>query len=292
MNLKLESLLDQGSRFLIQRGFEPRDAKREAERLLASSLRVSRSEMLQAKPSSVETSMERDFLSLLEKRAQHVPLQYLEGETDFMDFPFRVTPDVLIPRPETENLVERILVERSLPTKILDIGTGSGCILLSLLKYFQDASGVGIDISEKALEIARENAKRLDVANRVSFQKADLLNDFSGSGFDLIVSNPPYVSEEEWKTLSAEVKQEPRGALIAGPTGLECYEKIIANAAKFLVRGGRIFFEVGWNQAEQVAGMLVAAGFHEVKIFKDDFGVERIVRAENLKVKTDLKSKN
>ena len=278
MNLKLESLLDQGSRFLIQRGFEPRDAKREAERLLAFSLRISKSEIFQ-NPSSVETSTERDFLSFLEKRARHVPLQYLEGETDFMDFPFRVTPDVLIPRPETENLVERILVERSLPSKILDIGTGSGCILLSLLKYFQNASGVGIDISEKALEVARENAQRLGVTNRVSFQKADLLNNFSGSGFDLIVSNPPYVSEEEWESLSAEVKQEPRGALIAGPTGLECYEKIIAKAAKFLVPGGKIFFEVGWNQADQVSGMLSGAGFENVQKFSDDFGIERIIVA-------------
>ncbi|MBI4970472.1 MAG: peptide chain release factor N(5)-glutamine methyltransferase [Candidatus Omnitrophica bacterium] len=281
MNPKLVMLLDQGSQFLVQQGFKREEARREAERLLASSLRISKPEMLRDNPSFVEVSMERDFLFLLQQRAGHVPLQYLEGEVDFMDFPFRVTPDVLIPRPETENLIERILVHGSLPTRILDIGTGSGCILLSLLKYFSGSSGLGIDISERALEIARENAGRLGLTERVSFQTGDLLSGLADQQFDLIVSNPPYVREVDWNDLSAEVKQEPREALVAGPSGLECYEKIIATAQKHLVPGGKIFFEVGWNQADQVAEMLAASGYQKVKKFLDDFGVERIVKAEN-----------
>ena len=281
MSPKLVMLLDQGSQFLAQQGFEPREARREAERLLAFSLGISKSEVLQQNPSFIEESMERDFLSLLKKRGEHVPLQYLEGEVEFMDFSFRVTPDVLIPRPETENLVERILLECSLPSNILDIGIGSGCILLSLLKYFPESFGTGIDISECALKVARENAERLGVADRVLLLSGNLLEDFSDKQFDLIVSNPPYVSGEDWKSLSLEVKQEPREALVAGPSGLECYERIIANAKKYLMPSGKIFFEVGWDQADSVMEILNSAGFKNIQKFKDDFGIERIVKAEN-----------
>lgn len=284
MNPKLESLIDQGSEFLVEQGFEPAEARRNSERLLQSSLRISKLDLFQKAPPIVE-STKRDFLSLLQKRADRTPLQYLEGEVDFMDFSFQVSPDVLIPRPETENLIERILIEfkggTDKPIRILDIGTGSGCILLALLKYFPSSSGVGIDISENALNVAKENSERLELASRVSFQVSDLLENLKEENFDLIVSNPPYVSEEDWKQLTPEVKQEPYQALVSGPSGFECYERIISRAKSFLSPDANLFFEVGWNQADPVRTMLEQAGFRAVQKFLDDFGIDRIVKAIN-----------
>jgi len=285
MNPELKLLIDQGSKFLVEQGFEPSEAYRDSERLLQSTLRVSKQEFYQNTPSFIAESMERDFLSLLQKRAVRIPLQYLEGEIDFMDFSFRISPDVLIPRPETENLVERILVELKIemdrPIKILDIGTGSGCILLALLKYFPRSSGVGIDISKGALDIARKNAVRLEVESRAFFQVSDLFESLNPGSFDLIVSNPPYVSLGEWSQLSPEVKQEPYEALVAGPSGFEYYERIISKVKRFISPGGYLFFEVGWNQADQVVAMLEQAGFSKTQKFLDDFGIDRIVKAIN-----------
>lgn len=277
-NQNLMALIDDGSQLLILKGVRESEARIEAERLLRSKLGLSQSELILKSPSRIEASVERDFLSLLEKRASGVPLQYLEGAVDFMDFSFRVRPGVLIPRPETENLIERILI--CLPRfegKILDIGTGSGCILLSLLKYFPASSGLGIDISRKALEVACENARTLNLENRIEFQMSDVFEKLGSQRFDLIVSNPPYIASGEWNNLALEVKQEPCEALIAGPTGLEYFEKIISRAKDFLTPRGAIFFEVGWNQADEVRQMLEISGFGVVEVFKDDFGVERIV---------------
>ncbi len=302
MTSPLLALLDRGSRFLVTQGFEPDDARRDAERLALKSLGINRLEMYKT-PSFIDESMERDFLSLLEKRADHIPLQYLEEEVKFMDFSFRVTPDVLIPRPETENLVERVLTEFPLThslspnggegrvrRRILDIGTGSGVILLSLLKYFPESSGVGSDISRKALQVARENAGKLNVLARADFRESNVFRAFENEQFDLIVSNPPYIAQADWNGLSAEVKNEPAEALIAGPRGTEIYEVIIRQAGKFLSPGGVLFFEVGWNQAEIVSGLLQSAGF-SVRVFRDDFGINRIIKSEILNPKIETKDK-
>lgn len=287
MSQPLSALVEKGSAYLAERGFGEKEAKGEVERLLLHCLGISKSEWCQYRenPSFIDDSMERDFLSLLEKRASRMPLQYLEGEAAFMDFSFRVSPDVLIPRPETENLVEKVLEtfkgRENEPLRILDVGTGSGCILLSLLRYFPHASGVGTDLSERALRVAVQNARALDVEERVSFRLEKLLDDLARDRFDLIVSNPPYVSSAEWESLSEEVKREPREALVAGPTGLECYVRMIPLAQQFLRPGGHLFFEVGWTQADCVVELLEQAGFREVQKFHDDCGIERIVTGES-----------
>ena len=280
----LYELIEEGSKFLVEQGFHVEDAKRDAERLLLRSLGISKSEIILTNPSSFDETVKRDFLSLLEKRGRHVPLQYIEGDTDFMDFSFRVSPDVLIPRPETENLVQRILVECGARAgeslTILDIGTGSGCILLSLLKYFPKSFGVGVDISEKAIAMAKENVARLGLRRQARFLASDFFDALGKEKFDLIVSNPPYVSDIEWMGLAPEVKQEPRIALVSGSTGLESYKKIISDAREFLKEDGSLFFEVGWNQADLVCELLESEGFKSVKKFLDDFGIERIVTAQ------------
>ncbi|MBI4397516.1 MAG: peptide chain release factor N(5)-glutamine methyltransferase [Candidatus Omnitrophica bacterium] len=285
MSLRPETLLTEGLDCLVARGMSRGEARRQVERLMAKCLGLNKREMIQM-PSGVDDSIRRDFLSALHKRSNGIPLQYVEEESEFMDFTFRISPDVLIPRPETENLVERILLElegwKKRSFKILDIGTGSGVILLSLLKYFPESAGMGSDICEKALSIAGTNAERLGVSGRVTFVQSDVFDAFGGDErFDCIVSNPPYIPERDWQALDEAVKQEPVCALIAGPTGLEFYRRIVPAAEKFLKPGGFLFFETGWNQASEVAWLCRSCGFSDVASFKDDFGIERIIKAEH-----------
>ncbi len=277
------SLIDEGSRLLVESGIEPREARIQSERLLFHRLGISKSQMAEIKPSIIDETMKRDFLSLLGKRSHHVPLQYLEGTASFMDFEFRVTPDVLIPRPETENLVERIVLcfkKRSLESlRILDLGTGSGCIILSLLKYFPASIGTGTDISKEALVVAENNARRLEVERRINWIHSDFFEGISGGKYDVIVSNPPYISEPEWLGLAEEVRQEPYQALVPGPAGFESYEKIITRAAEYLNPDGFLFFEAGYNQALKIKNLLMRNSFKNIQIFRDDNGIERIVQA-------------
>ena len=210
-----------------------------------------------------------------------MPVAYIVGYREFMGLRFLVTPDVLIPRPDTEILVEAAL-ERlaALPApRLLDVGTGSGAILLSLLAKLPQAEGVAVDISPAALEVARQNAAALGLAERVSFCCGDLYEPVTGT-FDAVLSNPPYIPESDLESLAPEVHKEPRGALAAGEDGLVFYRRLTARGAQFVRPGGFFAAEVGVFQAAAVAALVSRMeGFGEAEILKDYGGIERVVLA-------------
>lgn len=224
----------------------------------------------------IEEEKMQDFLQLIEKRAVHIPLQHLTGEQNFMGLDFLVNEHVLIPRQDTEILVEEIMRDLHDGIRILDMCTGSGCILLSLLHYSNDCSGVGVDVSEDTLAVARQNADKLAEKQAV-FIQSDLFEKVEGS-FDLIVSNPPYIRSQEIAGLMPEVREhEPHLALDGKDDGLHFYREIIKGTMLHLKRGGQLFFEIGYDQGEAVQALLAANGYTEIAVVKDYAGLDRVV---------------
>ena len=226
------------------------------------------------------------FHDALDSYARGIPVQYITGEAEFMGFDFDVNPSVLIPRPETEILVERVLtlIERegiSEPS-ILDLGTGSGAIAVSLTKLSPSCKMVASDVSEEALEVSRENAAANGVGDRIEFILSDLFERIPGRRkFDLVISNPPYVPSEDYDSLPPEVRSEPKIALDGGQKGLEFYKKIIPDAAKRLDRGGYLILEIGYGQARAIKDLFKSAGsYGDIEILKDYNDIDRIVFAK------------
>ncbi|UWQ20823.1 peptide chain release factor N(5)-glutamine methyltransferase [Jannaschia sp. W003] len=217
------------------------------------------------------------FEALVARRAAREPVSHILGRRDFWRHAFRVTADVLDPRPETERLVEAAL-ERPF-RRVLDLGTGSGCILLSLLAERTDATGLGTDVSDAALAVARGNADALGLRARAEFARADWLDGIDGA-FDLVVSNPPYVAEAEMAALAPELGFEPRGALTPGGDGLGAYRRIAAEAPARMTPGARLLLEIGPTQAAAVSELLAAAGFARIAVLDDLDGRNRVVRGE------------
>jgi len=236
----------------------------------------------------------------LARRATGVPAQYITGHQEFWGLDLIVSPAVLIPRPETEHVVETVLELVSADSKqsqetrtgmsaphglsvprglrIVDVGTGSGAIALALAKELPFAEIHATDISAEALELARANAARHELISRIEFHRADLLDGFSPASFDIVVSNPPYVGESEEDSVQLEVrKSEPRGAVFAGPTGLEVIERLIPQAQKALSPGGWLVFEISGTIADGVRRLL--SGWSEVAITNDLQGIARVARA-------------
>ncbi|MBQ2405395.1 MAG: peptide chain release factor N(5)-glutamine methyltransferase [Lachnospiraceae bacterium] len=230
--------------------------------------------------------MEEQFYKMvIEKRAKRIPLQHITGEQEFMGLTFRVNENTLIPRQDTEVLVEEALRELSDGMRILDVCTGSGCILLSLMKYSNECEGIGLDISAKALEVAKENARLLNVQN-VDFVESDLFealeNEKVNVGkdrfFDIIISNPPYIESAVIETLMPEVKDhEPMLALDGKEDGLFFYRKIVDKAPEYIRKGGKLLFEIGYNQGEAVRQLMLDKGFTKVEVIKDFAGLDRVV---------------
>jgi release factor glutamine methyltransferase len=246
------------------------------------------------------------YAGLLDRRRKGEPIQYITGETEFYGLPFRVTPDVLIPRPETEYLVEKVLalvseklgapsltrilgqgwestIPKDIPAmrhlRILDIGSGSGAIAVALAYKLSQAQITAIDISAPALAVAEENAKRNDVAIR--FLHGDLLAPVAEERFDIIVSNPPYVSTTDRDKLSVEVRDhEPTLALFAGEDGLEIYRRLIPQAFDALASGGFIALEIGYGQQPAIQALLAAAGFDGIQFTPDLQGIPRVASAK------------
>lgn len=241
------------------------------------------------------------YCGLIERRAVHVPLQHLTGEQDFMGLTFLVNKDVLVPRQDTEVLVEEAMKHLHDGMRILDMCTGSGCILLSLLHYSNDCEGVGVDLSARALSVAGKNyeilrTRRPDMKAR--FLEGDLFeglvpeaeneadrktaaDDETNDGekrFDIIASNPPYIKTDVIDTLMPEVREhEPVMALDGGTDGLAFYRRIAGDAVAYLNGGGMLFFEIGCEQAADVCKIMEAAGFREVEVVKDFAGLDRVV---------------
>lgn len=225
----------------------------------------------------VSPDQQKRFEELIAKRSMHIPLQHLTGEQDFMGLTFAVNEHVLIPRQDTEILVEEVMRDLHDGVHILDMCTGSGCILLSLLHYSNDTTGVGADLSEEALKVAQANAERFGMAERVRFVHSDLFEAIDET-FDIIVSNPPYIRTDVIETLMPEVRDhDPRMALDGTADGLYFYGRIIEESEKYLKRGGQLFFEIGHDQAEDVVTLMQHHGYKEIEVKKDYAGLDRVV---------------
>lgn len=216
------------------------------------------------------------YRECIEKRAGHIPLQHITGEQEFMGLSFRVNDQVLIPRQDTETLVEEALKYAMPGMRVLDLCTGSGCILISLLHFCPGLTGVGSDISAEALKMARTNGQRLHVEDRAQWLCGDLFEKVTGA-FDLIVSNPPYIRSAEIEELQEEVRlYDPRIALDGAEDGLLFYRRIIEESKSYLKNGGRLLFEIGCDQGRDVAELLENAGYTEVSVKKDLAGLDRV----------------
>ncbi len=255
-----------------------------AEHLLAYTLGKSRMELYLHFKEPL-TKPERDkYKKFLYRRVGHEPLQYIMEETEFMSLPFYVSPDVLIPRPETEILVEKVIEWRNTRkgSNILDIGCGSGAIAVSLAKYINDVKITAVDVSEDILNIAKRNADINGVAEKIKFICSDVTKEnfteqFSDR-FDTVVSNPPYISREEWKTLPEEVQSyEPRRSLCDESDGLTFFRLISRKALSLLHSGGALFFEIGYRQSSDVQSILKQQGYKDIRSVQDLNQIERVV---------------
>ncbi|HEV2463695.1 MAG TPA: peptide chain release factor N(5)-glutamine methyltransferase [Acidobacteriaceae bacterium] len=215
----------------------------------------------------------------LTRRERHEPIQYITGEQEFYGLAMRVTPAVLIPRPETEHLVEAAFARaaRDSATRIADVGTGSGAIAITLAHKLPQAQVAALDSSQAALAVARGNAERHKVADRVRFMKSDLLRAVAKERFDMIVSNPPYVPEGE--ELEPQVRDyEPQAALFAGPTGLEVYQRLVPQAREILLPQGWLLLEIGHGQFDALAVLL--GGWNNLQFIEDLQGIPRVACAQ------------
>jgi release factor glutamine methyltransferase len=257
-----------------------------AEVLLAHVLGWDRARVIAHLHDPLAAAARKRFRALVGRRAAGEPLQYLTGQQEFYGLLFRVTPAVLIPRPETEILVERALAlarPRGAPVRFADVGTGSGCIAIAVARELPCATGCATDISAGALAVARENALRLGVRGRVAFVRGDLLACFPARPvFDLILSNPPYVAGTDLAGLPGLVRDhEPHTALLGGESGLEMYRRLILQAAARLANAGHLLLEVGDGQARAVASLIRQAGLVLEEIVEDLQGIPRCLVARN-----------
>jgi release factor glutamine methyltransferase len=253
--------------------------RRDAEVLLAHLLGCDQVALLAYPERLLSSAESAQFASLIARRAACEPMQYITGSQEFFGLDFAVTPAVLIPRPETEHLVEAALqlIEPQANTRILDVGTGSGAIAVALAHALPRSRLTAIDLSLAALEVARRNAQRHGVMERVTFLQSDLLSALDRADFDAVVSNPPYVAEKE--ILEPQVFQyEPHSALFAGPTGLEVYERLIPQARNVLKPQGWLILEIGFGQSPALAKLL--SDWNAVSFLNDLRGIPRVVVAK------------
>lgn len=305
-NLTIKETLSWATDYLVQ--YDVPDAKAEAEYLLAHALGCKRVELHVNHASGLSYHALQEFIDFVERRIKREPSQYIIGEQEFWGLPFKVTKDVLIPRPETEVLVEEAVNmaggrwevggrkdENHIfphPTShiphpiILDLCTGNGCIAISLAKEIPDSRVYAVDISERALNVARENAERHNVAGRMTFLQGDLFESLKGFGlkekFDLIVSNPPYISKKMMVDLEREVKDyEPVTALYGGDDGLDFYRRIISEGSAYLTAGGYLMLEMGYGQAEEIKKLIKQnKAFEHIDIKKDFARIDRVIKAQ------------
>lgn len=272
------------------------DAKLDARLLLEFVCGTDRNTLFLHPELAVTEEQEKSYVNIIKTRSDRIPLQHIVGTQEFMGLEFYVNKDVLIPRQDTEILVEEVMPHVHDGMRILDLCTGSGCILISLLQYSNHCAGVGTDLSEATLQVAVRNAETILAAKGMTVRmgEASAVNDeahfvqgdlFGALGppesnlkFDVIVSNPPYIASDVIPTLEPEVAaHEPIAALDGGEDGLQFYRRIVASAGKYLTRGGMLFFEIGYDQAEAVSGLMADAGFIDIEIKKDYGGLDRVV---------------
>lgn len=247
-------------------------ARLEAQLLLAHVLQCSRVQLYTAFDKPLAEPELAGYRALIKRRLGGEPVAYLLGEQEFWGLPFHVDATVLVPRPDTETVIEvakALRADPAAPCRVLDLCTGSGAIAISLAKELPGALVVATELSPEAAAIARRNAERNGVADRVEVRVGDLFAPVAGEQFDLIASNPPYIATAVIATLSAEVRREPVLALDGGPDGLAFYDRICAGAAAYLTGGGALVLEHGFDQADAVQARLAAAGFERISLVRD-----------------------
>ena len=276
--MEIKELYLKGRKSFEENGFECPGIETRA--ILARSLGTDPLEFYAHPERRVDPERAEVFEELLHRRLGGEPLAYVTGEREFCSRPFVVTRDVLIPRPETETLAELAMetAGRMKNPRILDLGTGSGCLAVTLSLETRGCEVFASDVSAAALGVARRNARTHGA--RVRFVRSDLLGCFAKSSFDMIISNPPYVSEAEYAELSPQIRHyEPRAALLGGGDGLACIRKIAAAAGTALREGGFLLLEIGAGQAQSAESIVSENGFSDIRIETDIGGVERVVKA-------------
>lgn len=272
----LKGLLADGAKMLTQAGID--EAELDARYILEYITGLNSAQYFTHSEDIIEKNKAEEFFRLIERRSKRIPLSYVIGTRDFFGLTFKVDENVLIPEQETELLVEEV-IKHSEGKSVLDMCTGSGCIAISIALFGKPSKVAASDISEKALEVARENAKSLK-SGEISFIQGDMFENVTDK-FDIIVSNPPYIETGEIDELMPEVRDYiPRLALDGDIDGLKFYRIISKEAVKKLNKNGRIFYEIGYNQSRAVASILLENGFTDVKIMKDYSGLDRIVMAK------------
>ena len=263
------------------------NARFEARLLLGHAAGLSTEQLIARGPQGAPSAVAAALRTLTARRVQREPMAYILGEREFWGLTFKVTPAVLVPRPESETLIEAalaLLPDRKRRWRILDLGVGSGCLLLPLLREFPEATGLGMDVSPEALAVARDNADALGVASRATLMIDDWRRpnwtERVGGPFDLVVSNPPYIAAAAIDGLMPEVARfEPRLALDGGPDGLDAYRIIAVAAPKLVTRGGWLAVEAGEGEAPEISEFFAAAGLAPMAPWKDLGGIERVVAA-------------
>lgn len=276
--MKLREWVERGEALLADSP-HPERARRDAEALLLHHIGKNKAWLIAHGEEEFAGCSAIGYSTLLERRGTGEPMQYVTGECEFYGLPFRVTPDVLIPRPETEHLVEKVIELAPMfeHPRILDVGTGSGAIAIAVAHEWPNAIITAVDISDRALSIAKENAERLGFGDRIRFEQGDLLAPVAGEGFEIIASNPPYVPDTDRALISVEVREhEPHVALFGGLDGLEIYRRLLPAAHDALVGGGYLVFEFGFSQQPDVEALLAHAGFEEIEFISDLQGIPRI----------------
>ncbi len=254
------------------------DAALDAWYLLQMVCRIERSYYYVHGEEDITQDAQKEYEIAVQKRAEHIPLQYIIGEQEFMGLRFKVNSNVLIPRQDTETLVEQVLKIVKPGMKVLDLCTGSGCVLISVLKNAPELTGMGSDISKTALLVAKENAKLHEVD--AEWVRSDLFDNIT-ENFDVIMANPPYIPTGEILSLMPEVRDfEPENALDGGADGLDFYRKIAGQVKDYLNPGGYVYMEIGYDQGEAVSELMRNAGFTEVEVIKDLARNDRVVKGK------------
>ena len=267
--MKYQEILNQGSKILKLNNIKSYNL--DSEILLSKTIKKDRSHLLLSLDKKISEKKIKIFFKYINRRKKNEPLAYITGFKEFWKNNFKVNKDVLIPRPDTETLVEQVLnqIDNISEKTILDVGTGSGCIILSVLNERKKCKGVGIDISKNAIKLAKYNAKIQHIKNRVKFFNYDIDNFYLGK-YDFILSNPPYIKLNEISDLDKDVRNhEPKLALNGGIDGYSKIKLVIKKSSELIKKSGKLFLEVGFNQTLKTLKILKKNGFHNIKVVKD-----------------------